>query len=941
MKPGMMIVALLGLLLMGLNSPTSVNAGVTDTRPLKILFISSFSKDMPGHAALEKGLQESLTRSPVKHELFFEFMHVQYLQFFEALYTQHQRDENFQRAFAAYLKEKYQYVKPDYIVAWAGEANSFLDRFPDLLPGSKRIYLQRPELHDLQAQDLYVAFDLKENFRKCIEEFLAIAQPEHILAIGSENNSAARTSLAGFQSVIREIRPAADVEYLIDQPLDSLVARLATENREKTVVFYILTSSDGRGRQMTPESVVSTLTESSNIPVYGLFESFLGHGVVGGYTISLAMTGEILGAVLITGELQQQQVHIFPMRYAFDWSAFKKWNIDTALIPEQSIIINRPPVLLAEYLPHIIAGVIFILAQMVLIGLLVVNRNRLKKAESELRQHRDHLEHMVAERTRELQNSQQKLEAAKAVAKLGIWELDLVNNHVSWSDELYDLFELDKETCFPSTEVLYRIVHPADRASVESAYRNSLISQNKFKLAHRLLLKDGRIIWVETQWDTRFDEDGKPLYSLGTTYDITHQKEAEEKVNSYLELASDGIHILDEKGNVFECNKAFADTLGYSYEEAQRLNVKDWDVNSQSAEDRLRRVLIKSETFETIYKRKDGTTFDVLVSTKRIKLQGVTMLYASVRDITKQKQAVEERLAKERQLQAITDSSLDAIILMNPQGEITFWNPAAEQILGYQAEKVIGKNLHKLLAPERYLSEHEAAFPQFVREGTGNAVGKIIELHAKHKDGHEFPITLSICAIQQENQWHAVGTIRDITRQKAAEAELGRLLDDLVEASVTDKLTGLFNRRKLDESFEYEIQRAERYQSTFSVILLDMDHFKSVNDEYGHLVGDEVLQVLATILSSNIRTVDVLGRWGGEEFLIICPQADLASAAILAEKLRNAIEEHDFSVVGSRTCSFGVASWEAGENIDDVAARVDKALYRAKEQGRNCVVMEE
>ena len=598
--------------------------------------------------------------------------------------------------------------------------------------------------------------------------------------------------------------------------------------------------------------------------------------------------------------------------------------------------------LLADYSPHIIADVLFILVQMVLIGLLVASRSRLKKAQNKLRRQSDDLELMVAARTEELRQSQQLLETAKSVANLGIWELDLVHNRLSWSDEMYIIFGLDKETFAPSREAFLELLPADDRAELISSYQHSLATQNKFQLVHRVRLRNGRAKWIESRCATRFDEQGTPLYSLGTAYDISRQKDTEEKFKTYLELASDGIHILDEKGNVFECSHSFAETMGYSYEEALTLNVRDWDKDvSLTAEARLRRLMNKPETFEAVYCRRDGSTFNAMVSAKGIELNGVRMLYASVRDITEQKRAVEEHLAKEKQLQAITDSSLDAIILMNPRGEITFWNPAAERILGYQAGEVIGKNLHKLLAPERYHSEHQAAFPRFIREGAGDAVGKSREFYARHKDGHEIAVTLSVSAILQENQWHAVGTIRDITRQKEAEAELGRLLDDLAEASVTDKLTGLFNRRKLDESFDYEIQRAERYCSTFSIILLDMDHFKSVNDKFGHLVGDEVLKALATILSENIRSVDILGRWGGEEFLIICPQADLASAAILAEKLRKAIADYDFPGVGHKTCSCGVASWLAGENSNAVAEKVDKALYRAKEQGRNCIVIEE
>lgn len=929
MKLSIFIVAIASFLQLGVIYPETAQATGSVLASPKILFISSFGKDFPGQTALEAGLKKTLETSPIKHELYFEFMD-----------NQQQRGIEFWLAFSFYLEKKYQPIELDYIIVWADEAAYFLNLYPDLLPAAKRIYLQKPEQLVLQPQNLYSVHHFTGNFKKSIEEFLALARPEHILVIGSTENRASKARLADFQLGINKIASEATVEYLIDQPLDSLVRRLSSENRADTAVFYTVTFSDGQGRQMTPEAVISVLTEKSRIPVFGFFESFLGHGVVGGYTISHTRIGEILGEMLVPGKFSGGNVLLDPMRFAFDWAALKRWNLDKSMIPGQAIIINRPPLLLKEFYPQIVLGFVFILGQMVMIGLLVINQSRLNKAERELKQHRHNLELLVAERTKELQKSQQKLETAKAVANLGIWELDHANNHLTWSDEIYQLFELDKMTTAPSVDGLLTIIHPEDRGQLEADFRDSITKGKKFKNTHRIVMKDGRVKWVHSQCDTQFDERGQPLFSLGTAYDITQQKEGEEKFKSYLELASDGVHVLDKNGNVYECSHSFADSLGYSYEEALTLNIKDWVGDSYLLMgDLMPRLKIRPETFETIYRRKDGSTFNVLVSAKIIKLNGEIMLYASVRDITERKRAIEERLAKERQLRAITDTSLDAILMMDPKGEISFWNPAAEKILGYTASEVIGKNLHELLASARYQAEHKAAFPKFLREGTGSAVGKILEVHARHKDGHEFPVAVSICAFKQDQQWYGVGTIRDITVQKEAEAALSQRLDDLVEASVTDKLTGLYNRRKLDECLEYEIHRASRYQLPFAVVLLDMDHFKAVNDKYGHLVGDQVLQSLAKILNSNIRSVDILGRWGGEEFLIICPQATLPSAIELAEKLRKSVEEHTFPSVGTKTCSFGVASWAVGDNKDKLADKADRALYRAKER-RNCVVAE-
>ncbi|HWR03346.1 MAG TPA: diguanylate cyclase [Humidesulfovibrio sp.] len=155
--------------------------------------------------------------------------------------------------------------------------------------------------------------------------------------------------------------------------------------------------------------------------------------------------------------------------------------------------------------------------------------------------------------------------------------------------------------------------------------------------------------------------------------------------------------------------------------------------------------------------------------------------------------------------------------------------------------------------------------------------------------------------------------------------------------SVTDRLTGLANRRKLEASLQSELLRARRYGKTFSVIMLDVDRFKTINDTHGHQTGDTVLVQLAELLRRNARETDIVGRWGGEEFLIICPETNLMLVTALAERYRLEMERNDFGHVGQVTSSFGVTSTQDGDDVESLVRRADEALYRAKEFGRNRV----
>ncbi|MCA1909495.1 MAG: diguanylate cyclase [Magnetospirillum sp.] len=153
----------------------------------------------------------------------------------------------------------------------------------------------------------------------------------------------------------------------------------------------------------------------------------------------------------------------------------------------------------------------------------------------------------------------------------------------------------------------------------------------------------------------------------------------------------------------------------------------------------------------------------------------------------------------------------------------------------------------------------------------------------------------------------------------------------------TDNLTGLGNRSLLNDRLELELARAARMATPLSVVLMDVDHFKQVNDRFGHLVGDEVLKSMAAILRREARQTDTAGRWGGEEFLILCPDTSLDHAMVLAERIRQGIAQHAFTTGARHSASFGLAQWRGGETADSLLARADMALYRAKENGRDRV----
>jgi diguanylate cyclase (GGDEF)-like protein len=174
--------------------------------------------------------------------------------------------------------------------------------------------------------------------------------------------------------------------------------------------------------------------------------------------------------------------------------------------------------------------------------------------------------------------------------------------------------------------------------------------------------------------------------------------------------------------------------------------------------------------------------------------------------------------------------------------------------------------------------------------------------------------------------------------QKKQHTELERINQYIHKRATIDNLTEIYNRQYFNDLFDQEISRAERYHRHLSLIIFDIDHFKHINDTFGHLTGDSILQELATLMQSRIRESDILARWGGEEFVLLVLETDRTISHALAEKFRASIAAHTFSQDQRITCSFGVTTYITGEGGTDFLNRADQALYEAKETGRNRVV---
>lgn len=162
-----------------------------------------------------------------------------------------------------------------------------------------------------------------------------------------------------------------------------------------------------------------------------------------------------------------------------------------------------------------------------------------------------------------------------------------------------------------------------------------------------------------------------------------------------------------------------------------------------------------------------------------------------------------------------------------------------------------------------------------------------------------------------------------------------KILSNMYVLAIKDQLTGAYNRRYIIDFLTAEIDRSKRTSSTFSVIIIDVDDFKNINDQYGHNTGDIALSQLAELLNKSIRSTDILARWGGEEFLIACPETDIKGTLNLAEKIQFSVTNHNFPDIKKVTISMGISSYQKQDCIKSLISRADKLLYKAKKLGKN------
>jgi diguanylate cyclase (GGDEF)-like protein/PAS domain S-box-containing protein len=291
----------------------------------------------------------------------------------------------------------------------------------------------------------------------------------------------------------------------------------------------------------------------------------------------------------------------------------------------------------------------------------------------------------------------------------------------------------------------------------------------------------------------------------------------------------------------------------------------------------------------------------------------------------------------EEKYRLIADHSGDCLWIMDLTTlRFTYVSPAVTRIYGSTPEETMAQVISDVLPPESLalvlkILEEELALDATVKADPKRL--RTVEVEEYRKDRSRIWIENVLSFMRDEHQRPVaiVGVSRDVTERKRLEEELRNL-------SITDPLTGVYNRRHFLEELQREMNRSDRCACPFSLIMFDIDHFKEVNDRFGHEAGDRVLRELTETIRKRIRASDLLARWGGEEFLILLVDTKLQPAVKLAEGLLGQLQARTYPGIGRVTASFGVAEHRAGEGVDEFLTRVDNLMYQAKNGGRSRLV---
>jgi len=428
--------------------------------------------------------------------------------------------------------------------------------------------------------------------------------------------------------------------------------------------------------------------------------------------------------------------------------------------------------------------------------------------------------------------------------------------------------------------------------------------------------------------------------------------------------AMNPVFIINQAGDLHYANVSFLKITGLSAERITRYNLETLRMDTiddpGSLIKRCNSTMNETRVMEIRFNegKYDESWYYVVINPIKCDISNqATLFLFQLFDITRKKQMDNFILNNEEKFRSFISLSNDGMALINKKGQVIEWNSSLTRITGISMEKVYGEPIWDILSWGNVRIKDKKVTPEILKKfikyslkvGLENENVRQDLCQITHTDGHIVHLQYSFFTIKVDKGYRLGMVIRDNTasvndRKYIAEQheKLNQAYMEMEKLARIDPLTQISNRRDVEIRLDYEMTRYERHHNSFSLAIADIDNFKKFNDTYGHDMGDYVLTEIAKLMKETVRAQDILGRWGGEEFILVFPETDSVGGEIISERVRSIIEHHDFKFKGvnvSVTITTGLAEFKQGEVLDETIKRADNALYRGKNCGKNCIVI--
>ncbi len=584
---------------------------------------------------------------------------------------------------------------------------------------------------------------------------------------------------------------------------------------------------------------------------------------------------------------------------------------------------------------------ILVAVSLAAIAYFLISQNQLNKARQEAKQFRE-----------ELFEKNKKLETIFSHSALGIMVANrdgqLLDANTKFLEMLgYSMDEL-------KTLSFIDLTFPEDREKDRELYKLAVEKKGSYSKEKRYRRKNGEMFIGKLSASFVLGEDGEPMYAIAHVEDITKEKllekdlkESQKRYRDLVAYSPEPI-IVHRDGLIIFANEKACKMVGMTMKELYNKSIFDFispEYHQRTKErlDELQNEMGEEEArpFKIIIP--SGQKLTIELTHKAIEYEGLPSIQAIFRDVTERRRLEKDLRKATERYRFITENSKDVIAFIDSDGCYDYISSACKDILGYEQEELIGKNAFKLI--------HEDDVPELEHARLENLSGakdhfSLLYRHQLKDGSYRWIDTVAKVLMNERGEIDSILAIsRDATKRKEKEESLENANDFLKLLSSLDGLTGIPNRRYLEEVLDKEWERNKTNVTPLSAIMLDIDCFKLFNDTFGHLAGDDCLKQVASIIRDAVkRPRDIAARYGGEEFIILLPETDKAGAMVIAETIRKSVREKEIPHPSSEisnyvTISAGYATIVPDGQFTpkDLIHEADIALYQAKRNGKNKV----